>query len=125
MLPATSADGDIPYMYAFIQIGSSVTGSIHEVSFFKIKTRVGGVHHITEIDKSYDMGRIDEMIGWIFDAGEICEQVTEIVDFDTVAGGLLVYNAGAITNRDIVVYDTGSILVLPEYVDLGTMRECQ
>jgi hypothetical protein len=124
LLPATSSNGS-PYLYVFVQIGSSVTGQIHEVSFFKVKTRVGGIHHITEVDKSYDMGMVDEITGWIFDAGQLCDQTTEIVDFDTVSGGILVYNAGALTNRDIVIYDTGILdLSMPETIDLGIMREC-
>jgi hypothetical protein len=123
-LPSTSAETS-PYLYVFIQIGSSITGNIHEVSSFKIKTRHGGIHHITEVDKSYDMGRITELTGWIFDAERLCEQTTEIIDFDTIAGGMLVYNAGSITNRDIVIYDAGRLnLNMPEIIDLGNIREC-
>ena len=125
VLPKTP-DMDPPYMFAFVQIGSSITGQIHEVSYFKVKTRHGGIHHITQVDKSYDMGCITETVGWIFDAGEICEQITEVVDFDVLAGGMLLYDAGNITNRDITFYDAGSILDTDtEFVDLGFMRECE
>jgi len=123
LLPETGSD-DTPYIYAFIQIGSSITGQIYEVSFFKIKTRQGGIHHITEVDKSYDMGCISEIVGWIFDAGKICEQVTEIIDFDDIAGGPIVYNAGIITSGDITIYDPGEITQECEYADLGYIREC-
>lgn len=124
MLPETSTDG-IPFIQAFVQIGSSITGQIHEVSFFKIKTRQGGIHHITEVDKSFDMGSITEQVGWIFDAGSICEQVVEIIDFDDTAGGPLIYNAGSITSTDIVIYDSGSILDTDTvFEDLGYIRDC-
>jgi len=124
VLPQTSPDG-IPYIYAFVQIGSSITGQIHEVSFFKVKTRLGGIHHITQIDKSYDMGCITEPIGWIFDAESICDQVVEIIDFDDVAGGILIYNAGAITSTDVTIYDAGSLIDAVEYIDLEYIRECR
>ncbi len=124
LLPKTSPE-EYPHLYVFVQIGSSVTGQIHEVSFFKVKTRIGGVHHITIIDKDYDMGCLSEQVGWIFDAGKLCEQTTEIIDFNDVAGGPLLYNAGAITSTDIDIYDTGRIIDEDsEFVDLGYIREC-
>ena len=125
LLPITSPDGIQSIMF-FVQIGSSITGQIHEVSYFKAKTRAGGIQHVTEIDKSYDMGCITEMTGWIFDAGRICEQVTEVVDFDDIAGGMIVYNAGSITNNDVTIYDAGRITDQDtEFIDLGYVRECE
>ncbi len=124
ILPATSSDG-LASLIVFVQIGISVTGQIHEVSYFKVKTRVGGVHHVTEVDKSYDMGCLTEQVGWIFDAGRLCDQTTEIIDFDDVAGGPLLYNGGSITSTDITIYDAGSINDEDtEFIDLGYIREC-
>lgn len=125
LLPKTSIE-ETPSLMVFVQIGSSVTGHVHEVSYFKIKTRQGGIHHITRVDKSYDMGMISEQIGWIFDAGGICDQTTEIIDFDDIAGGPLVYNAGSITSLDITLYDAGSINdSSTDFIDLGYIRECR
>lgn len=123
LLPKTSSD-DILSLMVFVQIGSSVTGQVHEVSSFKVKTRLGGVYHITEIDKGYDMGCLTEQVGWIFDAGKLCDQTVEIIDFDDVAGGLIIYNAGSITSGDITIYDAGHISTTPDFVDIGYIREC-
>lgn len=123
-LPKTSPDG-IPYIYGFVQIGSSVTGQIHEVSSFKVKTRQGGIGHITEIDKSYDMGSITSIVGWIFDAEKLCDQTTMIIDFDDDHGGMLLYNAGAIDAYYTEIFDAGQLdLEMPEVIDLGYIREC-
>ena len=124
LLPATSSDS-IPYIYGFVQIGSSVTGQIHEVSEFKIKTRNGGIGHITQIDKDYDMGCIAEQVGWIHDAGRLCDQTTEIIIFDDHNDGLLLYNGGSITATEIEIIDPGKLdLEMPEVIDLGYIREC-
>ncbi len=124
LFPETSPDG-LPFLYGFVQIGSSVTGQIHEVSFFKTKTRKGGIGHITEVDKSYDMGCITSVTGWIFDAGKLCDQTSSIVDFDDENEGLLVYNGGSIAATEIDIFDPGQLdLEMPDTIDLGYIREC-
>ncbi len=123
LLPKIS--DEIPFLYAFVQIGSSVTGQSHEVTFFKIKTRQGGIHHITEVDKSYDMGKITEQTGWIFDAGRLCEQTTDIIDFDPENSGLLLYDSGWIRGSELEIIDAGRLDTnMPDVIDLGYIREC-
>jgi len=113
-----------PYLYGFVQIGSSITGEVHEVAEFKIKTIMGGVHHITPVDKSYDMGYIGELVGYIFDAGRLCDTVSLIIDFDEENMGRLVYNGGSLTSGVLEIYDPGSILDIPETTDLGRLMDC-
>ena len=124
ILPETSADA-LPCLFGFVQIGSSVTGQIHEVSFFKVKTRQGGIGHITEVDKSYDMGCLTAIVGWVFDAGRLCDQTIEVIDFDDNNDGLLLYNGGRLTTPDFEIYDAGRLdLEMPGTIDLGYIREC-
>lgn len=124
LLPQTNEE--LSFIEGFVQIGSSVTGHIHEVSSFRIKTRNGGIGHITAIDKSYDMGCIAEQVGWIFDAGSICEQVTDIIVFDQFPDGDLVYDAGAITSVEVSIDDFGSITdEVVDLYDLGSILDCR
>jgi len=116
---------EYPYLYGFVQIGSSITGEVHEVAEFKIKAIMGGVHHITPVDKSYDMGYIDEVVGYIFDAGRICDTVSLIIDFDEDNMGRLVYNGGSLTSGVLEIYDPGSILDIPRTTDLGRIMDCR
>ncbi len=123
MLPLMS--DNLPFINIFIQIGSTVTGQSHEVASFRVKTRQGGVHHITEVDKSYGMGRLTEAVGWVFDAGKLCEPTTSIIDFDPENGGLLLYDAGWLGASEIDILDPGRLdLNMPEVIDLGYIREC-
>ena len=124
LVPETSSDG-IPFIYGYVQIGSSVTGQVHEVSFFKIKTRKSGIGHITELDQSYDMGCLKEVVGFIFDAEKLCEQTVMIIDFDSENEGLLLYNGGILTATEIEIVDAGVLnLEIIETIDLGYIREC-
>lgn len=123
-LPITTPDG-IQSLLGFVQIGSSITGQVHEVSSFKIKTKESGIRHITEIDKSYDMGCIGDLTGWVFDAGRLCEQTLMIVDFDSENMGVLMYNAGSISSTELIIYDFGIFdTTMPTIVDMGPLREC-
>jgi hypothetical protein len=47
---------DTPYLMAYVQIGSTITGEVHEVSTFKVKVQQGGVHYITPLDTSSNTG---------------------------------------------------------------------
>ena len=123
LLPQTG--DDLPFFEGFVQIGSSITGHIHEVSAFKIKTKNGGIGHKTVIDKGYDMGCITEQVGWIFDAGDICEQLTEIIVFDKFPDGELMYDGGSITSTETAIVDFGNITdENVELYDLGNILEC-
>ncbi len=123
LLPQT--DDSMPSFEGFVQIGSSITGHVHEVSSFKIKTRNGGIGHKTVIDKSYDMGCITEQVGWVFDAGDICDQLTEIIVFDQFPDGDLAYDAGSITATSIEIIDFGDINDTDvELYDLGEILTC-
>lgn len=112
------------YLYGFVQIGSSVTGEVHEVAEFKIKTIMGGVHHITPVDKGYDMGYIRDMVGYVFDSGSICDTVSLIIDFDEDNLGRLVYNGGSLTSGVLEIYDPGTLLDIPQTTDLGRLLDC-
>ena len=117
-------EGSSLYLYGFVQIGSSITGEVHEVSEFKIKTVMGGVHHITAIDKGYDMGRITEMVGYVYDGVSVCASLSLIIDFDEDNLGRLLYNGGSLTSGVLEIYDPGSLLDPPEVTDLGRIIEC-
>lgn len=117
-------DDKIPYLYGFVQIGSSITGEVHEVAEFKIKTVMGGVHHITPVDKGYDMGSINELVGYVYDGGGLCETVALIIDFDEDNMGRLLYNGGSLTSGVLEVYDPGELLDPPEVTDLGRIMDC-
>jgi hypothetical protein len=115
---------EIRYIEGFVQIGSTINGQIHEVSAFKLKTRHGGIGHITPIDKSYDMGCLSEPVGWVFDAGSICETVVQIEYFGT-EDGLIIYNGGMLTSDSIEIVDFGKLdLEMPEIIDFGYIRDC-
>lgn len=123
LLPNTNRDN--PYLYGFVQIGSTITGHVHEVASFKIKVKDGGIKYITEIDKSYDMGCVNEASGWIFDAGSICETVTVIEYFGT-DDGLIIYNGGSLKTDSIEIINFGKLnLVMPEVIDFGNIRSCE
>lgn len=122
-LPLSS--NDQLYLYGFVQIGSSITGEVHEVAEFKLKAVSGGVHHITPVDKNYDMGRITEMVGYVYDSGSICDSVSLIIDFDEDNMGRLVYSGGSLTSGILEIYDPGSILDVPEVTDLGRVLDCR
>ena len=120
MLPLTTRD--MPYLYGFVQIGSIITGQVHEVASFKIKTKDGGIAHITPIDKSYDMGCLKEEVGWIFDAGNLCETVTMIEKFGD-DNGIIVFNAGRLNTDSIEIIDFGRLdLNMPDITDFGSIR---
>jgi len=124
LLPVTANDG-LQYIYGYVQIGSTVTGQVHEVSHFKIKTRKSGIKHITAVDQSYDMGCIKEVVGWVFDAEKLCDQTSMIIDFDDDNEGLLLYNAGALTATEVEIFDAGVLdLNMPLTIELGYIREC-
>ncbi len=124
LLPMTGEE--LTSIEGFVQIGSSVTGHIHEVSSFKIKTRNGGIGHVTAIDKGYDMGCLTEQVGWIFDAGDLCEQITDIIIFDKFPDGDLIYDAGALTATEIAIDDFGSITdEVVDLYDLGSLLNCR
>ncbi len=122
MLPLPSDDQ--LYLYGFVQIGSSITGEVHEVAEFKIKTVMGGVHHITEVDRGYDMGNISELVGYVFDGGALCDSVSLIIDFDEENMGRLLYNGGSLTSGVLEIYDPGELLDPPEVTDLGRVIDC-
>jgi len=123
LLPETSLE-TIPYLYGFVQIGSTITGEVYEVASFKIKTRHGGIGHITQLDRSYNMGSIKEQIGLVFDAGKLCEMTSLIVDFGEEVGSIA-YNGGEIRDGELELYDLGSIKdddITP--IDFGNIRGC-
>lgn len=123
VLPETSSD-KLPYLYGFVQIGSTITGEVYEVASFKIKTKPGGIGHITQIDRSYDMGHINEQIGLIFDAGKICDTASLIVDFGEEVGAIA-YNGGELKDNELELYDLGKIIDDEiEEVDFGNIRGC-
>jgi hypothetical protein len=121
-LPLTSQE--LPSLQGYVQIGSSVTGEVHEVSDFKIKTIMGGVRYITPIDTSYDMGCITEVVGYIFDAGHICDPVNIVIEFGNSYGGFI-YNGGPLNDSEATIHDPGTLLnPNTTYVDLGSLRQC-
>jgi len=118
-LPLT--DKNLQYLYGFVQIGSVITGQVHEVSSFKIKTKDGGISHITPIDKSYDVGPITETVGWVFDAGCITETVSFIENFGG-DNGRIIFNAGSLNCDTLKIENFGRLdLTMPEIIDFGRL----
>jgi len=118
LLPITGSS-EMPFIYMFVQIGSTITGRIHEVSALKTKTRQSGIRHKTKIDKSFDMGCINEVVGWRFDMGRLCEPAGLRVDLGS-DGGFIYLDAGHINDTETEILDMGSInAVAFEKEDLG------
>jgi hypothetical protein len=115
------ADGEADALYAFVQIGSTITGQIHEVSALKIKTRKGGILYQTKIDKSYDMGCLSETIGWVIDAGGLCDIVSVRVDFGNIPI-IIFMDGGLLSDMEVEVYDMGTLSgTIKEVYDMGAL----
>ena len=116
--------GEVDSLMMFVQIGSNISGRIHEVSAMKVKTRGGGIQYKTDVDRSFDMGLLSETIGWQFDGGELCEPVTRKIDFGMIPMDIL-FNGGILSDTDIIIVDAG---LLSEKVDLimdaGFLKGC-
>lgn len=115
---------EVESLFMFVQIGSEITGRVHEVSTFKIKTIGHGIGHITRIDKDTNMGPIGETVGWVFDMGSICDPVTSKIDL----GGSYVdvfFESGSILDQVIKIEDFGKIGdLLIEVYDMGRLYDC-
>jgi hypothetical protein len=117
-------DGEIEALYAFVQIGSTITGQVHEVSALKIKTRKGGILYQTPIDKSYDMGCLSETVGWVIDAGSLCEPVSIKVDFGSILINIFM-DGGSLSDREISLIDMGKLTdKITQVYDMGTLIDC-
>ena len=117
--------GDVPQILMFIQIGSHITGRVHEVSALKIKTRGGGIKYTTQIDRSYDMGLLSETIGWKFDAGLLCEPVLMKIDFGMIPIDIL-FNGGLLTDPEVMIEDAGLLSEpIASIMDAGYLVGCE
>jgi len=118
------ADGEIDSLFAYVQIGSSITGRVHEVSALKLKTQKGGILYQTKIDKSYDMGCLSETIGWVIDAGSLCEPNSMIIDFGNIPMPLYL-DCGSLSDIENDIVDMGLLSdPITEIIDMGTLLEC-
>ena len=124
LLPST-ADDEVETLYAYIQIGSTITGRIHEVSVLRLKTKEGGVLRKSKIYKGYDMGPLSETIGWIRDAGTLCQEVSIRIDFGQIPMPLFL-DGGSLSDMEVSIYDMGLLSGrVNEITDLGQMRDCK
>jgi len=123
ILPST-VNEDVEKLFAFVQIGSSITGQIHEVAALKLKTRAGGIVYQTRIDKSYDMGCLSETIGWIFDGGDLCEPITMRIDFGMIYETPY-FDGGILGDTNITIFDMGELGdQITEYLEMGHLAGC-
>jgi len=124
ILPSV-VDGEIESLFAYVQIGSTITGQVHEVSALKLKTQQGGVMYRTQIDKSYDMGCLSETIGWVIDAGDLCDTNSLIVDFGNIPSPLYM-DCGSLSDIENEIVDMGLLGdKITEVIDMGTLLDCR
>ena len=124
LLPDTSK-GEVEKLLMFVQVGSSITGRIHEVAVLKAKTLMGGIHRRTLIDKGYDMGCLEETIGWEYDAGNLCDMPTMEIDFGLELDEVF-FSGGYLTDDGYdYVLDLGDLEdTVFDIYDLGSAQEC-
>jgi len=119
MLPLTSFDGDLPYFYMFVQIGSTATGETMEVGEYKVKTEYAGLRYYTKVDTDLsDLGPITGYVGYVFDCGRLCEPAVYVLDLS--GGKPIVTDCGKLTNYEYTIIDLGPISKEPiEIYDLS------
>ena len=120
-LPLTSYD-KLPYLWMFIQLGSTATGETLEVGAFKVKTIEAGIHYYTKQDRTLnDLGPLNSkaIVGYVFDCGCLCDPTILSIDISggepylTDCGYLVTYgeysiwDLGPLDNKAGVVYDLG------------------
>jgi len=117
-------DDEVERLFAFVQIGSTITGQIHEVSALKLKTRAGGIVYRTKINKSYDMGCLSEKIGWVFDGGDLCDPIIMRIDFGMIQE-IPYFDGGILGDMSVTIFDMGLLgEQITEYLEMGSLIGC-